>query len=216
MLPTALERVSYPVASSYLAQNKTQKLYKLVDKCLKYSAIIMIALALITISFGEEIIQLIFGNGFEPSIPVLKILAVAAVFMGVVKSLGSLYAAAGRVEVNLFITTLVTFANILLNLLWIPRFGIMGAAFASLFSYSLFFTLFSVFLPRVIGYFIPLRWILRLMILVFTCSTLLGIMSYLSPSHFPRLFIILLYLIGSWIFLVSGEDKKFIRKIVSE
>jgi len=83
------------------------------------------------------VIQLFFGRQFLPAGPALLAILPGILAMSVQQVLGADLAGRGR---PLWVTVAAALgfaANVVLNLLWIPRYGIVGASLASTVSYGL-------------------------------------------------------------------------------
>ena len=87
--------------------------------------------------FSSYLIQIIFGSEFELAGRVLQIqaLAILPIFMGIVRN--RMLIVEGK-QYYLFACEMTGAGlNIILNLLWIPTWGVMGAAWATVISYSI-------------------------------------------------------------------------------
>ena len=110
--------------------NRMQKLYDILTW-------LAIGIAIPVTIFSGQIIELLFGNEFSPAAPVLTIYiwAGVAVFLGVASSQ---YLINENLTKLSFIRTLVgMILNVVLNLIFIPLYGIIGSAVATLISYTL-------------------------------------------------------------------------------
>lgn len=89
------------------------------------------------IMISTYIIPLLFGFDYLPSLPILNIY----IWSGIPVFIGSILAQALVIENKqktlLFITTLGAISNVLLNMSFISRYGLTGAAYATLISYTL-------------------------------------------------------------------------------
>ena len=83
--------------------------------------------------FSHEIIVLIYGEKFLPSIEVLNILSLAVLLFFVNFLLSNVLIISDREMINTWNMMGVTVLNIILNLVWIPQYGAVGAAWATLF-----------------------------------------------------------------------------------
>ncbi|NNE90775.1 MAG: flippase, partial [Verrucomicrobiales bacterium] len=94
-------------------------------------------LALAGAIFAPFVVALLFGPEYSASVLILVIYVWAAVpyFIGYVRQ--ETFIAVGLVKLNLTITVIGATANVLLNLLLIPIWGGIGAAAATLISYTL-------------------------------------------------------------------------------
>ncbi len=109
--------------------NRLQKLYDLL-------AWISIAIALPTTFLSGFVIGILYKPEFMPAAPVLTIYIWAGVstFLGVASS--QFLIAENYTKVSFYRTFIGMVVNVILNLIFIPKFGIQGAAFATLISYS--------------------------------------------------------------------------------
>jgi O-antigen/teichoic acid export membrane protein len=89
--------------------------------------------------------------GFEPSLPALYVLLPGVVAISVTQVLSGYIAGLGRPGTASLVAILALVANVVLNLFLIPAFGIVGASAASLVSYSLSSTVYSVIAARLTG-----------------------------------------------------------------
>jgi len=135
-IPIALTNSLFPAivnakkASEKFYFNRMQKLYDIL-------AWMAIAIALPVSLFSGDIINLIFGNQFQSAAPVLTIYiwAGVAVFLGVASSQ---YLITENFTKLSFVRTLIGMViNVVLNFVLIPNYGIVGAAVATLVSYSI-------------------------------------------------------------------------------
>lgn len=81
--------------------------------------------------FPEFIVTLLFGAPYAEGGQVLRLLVPGYFLSIVLGPLGSLVAAIDRTSWNLQNTLVRTGANVALNALWIPRYGLAGAAWAT-------------------------------------------------------------------------------------
>jgi O-antigen/teichoic acid export membrane protein len=89
------------------------------------------SIALFFFSFSNEIIGLIYGNGFLFSVKVLNVLAIAISLSFLIFLLSNVLIVSGWEMINTWSLVGATILNIVLNLSWIPLHGAMGAAWAT-------------------------------------------------------------------------------------
>lgn len=82
-------------------------------------------------------LPLIFGSKFAPSMAVVQTILPGVVIFMVYRIIESYYAGLGKPLLSVRILFMSAILNILLNIWWIPRYGILGAAWATNVSYSL-------------------------------------------------------------------------------
>lgn len=116
--------------SEEIFENRLSKLYLLM------STLAIIIGVVITFT-SSWLIQILFGQPYENAAMVLKIYIWAglAVFLGV--AIGYYLLAKNLTRISFYSTLFGVISNVILNIILIPRFGINGAAFATLISYSI-------------------------------------------------------------------------------
>ena len=131
LLPVAVRTALYPVMSRYYVQ-APDKLAVLNDKISRYLLAAILPVATGVTLLAGPIIALVYGPAFDPAAPVLQIAiwAVVCLFLNVPHSrLALIY---NRQRDAALLLGLTTGLNVALNLLLIPRAGIIGAAVARL------------------------------------------------------------------------------------
>lgn len=107
---------------------------------------ITLAIALPIYFFSDQIIALLYGSKYAGSEAVLRIYVLSGISYSLTIAL-SQYLTAEHHEKAVFLSSLFgMIVNIALNLIWIPKYGISGAAYATLVAYTL--VLFSVLVSR--------------------------------------------------------------------
>ena len=135
-IPVAISNALFPAIvnakniSKELFHSRLQKLYDML-------AWIAIGISIPVSFFATDIIKLLYGSKFLPSVPILTIYiwAGTAVFLGVAS--GQYLVTENLTKISLMRTSLGMFANVVLNIILIPKYGIVGSAIATLISYSL-------------------------------------------------------------------------------
>ena len=89
--------------------------------------------------FSHGIIKLFYSEEFLDSVRPFQILLIATIFIAGWKILGTDISARGNPMLKTYTSGLSVILNIILNILWIPKYGIVGAAWASLISYFVMF-----------------------------------------------------------------------------
>ncbi|MGC8866045.1 MAG: polysaccharide biosynthesis C-terminal domain-containing protein [Bacteroidales bacterium] len=92
--------------------------------------------ALMLVLLTPIFLPLIFGEKFAPSVAVVQTILPGVVIFMVYRIIESYYAGLGPPLLSIRILLVSALLNILLNIWWIPRFGILGAAWATNVSYS--------------------------------------------------------------------------------
>ncbi|MCP5062687.1 MAG: oligosaccharide flippase family protein [Ignavibacteriae bacterium] len=96
---------------------------------------IAIVLAICIFVFSDYVIPILFGTKFESSIEIIKILSVAVVFSYLRNMYSSFNNAHNKVKLNIYGNFIGLIFTLVLDILLIPKYGIVGAAYASLTAY---------------------------------------------------------------------------------
>jgi O-antigen/teichoic acid export membrane protein len=112
--------------------------------------VVYLAAAMITglLSVGDDVLLLMAGNSKAQSAPVFQLIGVNYVLDG----LGGIVTAGlllhKRTMTILMLSLLALVVNVVLNLFWIPRFGVMGAVYATFVSFMALHIVKYLFCPR--------------------------------------------------------------------
>ena len=129
-LPAAVMSSFFPVLSA-VREKDPARVNRLVQICADYMAIISLPLLAVTVALSDQIVHVLIGPGYAKSAGVLPILMIAFVsicfgtlagFLAPLLNLNwrlAIYSAVGAI------------ANIVLNLVLIPRYGMYGSAWAT-------------------------------------------------------------------------------------
>ena len=215
IIPQSIHSITYPATSEYWAKNNHSALNKVINKSMKYTTCILLLFGLGIGFFAKEIITTIFGNEFICAVLPLQILIIGTVIFGIYKSIGGVLASIERVDLSLKITGLGALVNIILNISLIQVFGILGAAIATITSFSFVSILLLYFICKLIQVKIDTRWYAK----IFALTSILIFLAFMvSSSANPYLvYLILLCLYGLLIikFMLTKEDKEYFRTLLS-
>ena len=133
-IPTIIMSGLFPAIMN--AKKSSEELYdKRIKKLFLLLLLISILTALVTTVFSKNLVGIIFGAGFIGASSVLQIYVWSNIG-GVLNSFTQQILVAENLTNVISITTFFGMAtNVILNIFWIPRYGMAGAAFASLISY---------------------------------------------------------------------------------
>jgi len=130
-LPGAINLVLLPKTSASLKRVSADLTSQISRIVFPFSII----LASIFVLISRPLISLLFGDRFDPSFTPLWILLIGVVPLTLSKIFTSYLAGRGKLEYVTYQATVSMIITIVLNILLIPRFGIVGAAIASSVSY---------------------------------------------------------------------------------
>ena len=119
-------------------QNVAQRIRMLRPKILLILLGAGAAIAAVLVMARQPLLTLLFGHQFLAACPLLLLLAWAIPLDFLTSYLSNAYIAWGMENSILLCTAIGAVSNILLNLLWIPRYGAAAAAVNTLLSYLIF------------------------------------------------------------------------------
>ncbi len=147
-LPLAFIAALYPALSEQIYRNREEAL-KTFHKAMWYMMLLVTPIVLGLYVIADEVI-LLAGEEYALAIPVFQMLIFVLFPIFLDFPIGSLLNAANRQTTKTTILGITMVVNIGLNLLFVPKFGIMGAAYAALISFSFLFILGVYFVPKVL------------------------------------------------------------------
>ena len=132
---TSLSTVLLPKISYLVGQKEYGDIKSLFIKSVNYTVFLGFGMTFGIIAISSNFIRLFFGAEFLESIPILKVLAPTLITIGLGDVIVNQYLIP-RDENKLFIISVSVGAclNLILNILLIPRFFALGAAYATLFT----------------------------------------------------------------------------------
>jgi O-antigen/teichoic acid export membrane protein len=121
----------FPALARTFAESM-EEFRQVVVSSLRVTSIFALPLGVLGSFFSAPIIDLLFGPAYANSVPALQVLSWSAVLVTLRGTYKQGLNAAGRAELDLRCAELAVILNVSLNLLLIPRYGILGAALATL------------------------------------------------------------------------------------
>jgi O-antigen/teichoic acid export membrane protein len=180
-IPYAISSVITPMSSELFAKKRMDTLRMVAEKMTRFTLVALIPLVGLTITYPEFILAWFFGSAFAAAAGALVILSIGIIFYALSQiSMSIIFASIGPKK-NILIYLYGAVANLILNILLVPKYGIIGAAIATSISYFIIFCLSQYYLSRV------LSW--RPSIGKYALSILLGVVFIALVSYLKTLFI---------------------------
>ena len=209
-----------PMMSDYHRQGDVGEMGKLYKLIVRWIVSLSLPLAIIIIIYSKKI-MLLFGVEYLSASNVLMVLTTAAFIQTLFGGGGQTLTMTGFTKVNLFNSIIVVLINISLNLLWIPQYGIIGAAYATLISMALLGLLRIVEVNHLIK-ITPFS--LKLMKPIIAGVIMTAVLIYIKPVVLPLHTItslIIIALVGLlsfftmlWLLRFDADDRKIWSGIV--
>lgn len=108
-----------------------------VAKVIRISLALSISMLIIFVLCGRWVINFLYGAEYAGSYQILVIMLIGVIGMIFYKMIYSYNVVYGRKVINMVFLGLAAVLNIILNYLWIPVYGINGAGWASVISYTI-------------------------------------------------------------------------------
>jgi len=140
-IETPVSALGFSLSPSYesqRAQGNPDVAAKIYEEGMVHTLLLYIPASAGLIIISEPFVLLIFGEEYLGAVSVLQVLAVYAVFLAMVKITGSGLDFLGKAKQRSIIRAITTILNVILNLILIPTLGVVGAAIATLISYSIY------------------------------------------------------------------------------
>jgi len=213
-IPNSIQMVAYPATAEYWAKGEIGSLNKMMDKTMKYTAFVLLTVGLILWIFAEEIIVILFGQSFLPSVFPFKILIAGTVIYGIGIPIGGTLAGIGRPDLSFKISAIAAIVDIILNVTLIPLFGIAGAAMATISSLIIVTTLSIYFIIKLANVSIDIRWFVSAFTVTLLAMVALLVFNEWINLYFLGSLILSIYILVIIVFFFTGEDREICKKII--
>ena len=134
---SAISLLAFPASSRAHSVGDKQTLKKIYEKTTGVALSFTVPLSIILVVFADQIIALLYSNRFPEAAVVLRILAIWWLVKPFGNMAGNVFYGMGKPKVLAMLTSACAVLNVLGNLTLIPRYGIVGAAWASVISFSI-------------------------------------------------------------------------------
>ncbi|MFA5613589.1 MAG: flippase [Methanoculleus sp.] len=148
-LPGSISTVNYPAISEYYSKGLTSAVEAVINRSIRYCLALLSMMGLVLIYLAGTIIEILFGPSYLPAVPAFIVLIYGMIVFGAVSSVGPSLSAMNRPGLSSQVNILVAGANVALDLVLIPLFGITGAAAGTAISCTLLAVLILNVLHRV-------------------------------------------------------------------
>jgi O-antigen/teichoic acid export membrane protein len=130
---SALGQVMLPKMTNLLANGNTEEFNTLTRKSIKFSSFLSIAMFYGLLGVAQSFIPLFYGPGYEPCIPLLRLLSVNLMFLAWGSVLRSEFLIP-KEQNSIFIKSVLlgVVVNLILNILLIPQMKAVGATIGTI------------------------------------------------------------------------------------
>lgn len=147
-VPLALMAAVYPRFSEYFISDK-QRLAFIFERSVKYLLIVVLPIAFGIGVLAPDLILFVASDQYVNSIIPLQILLTGLIFSYVSFPVGGLLNACNKQNTQTAIVGIVMTVNIILNLIFIPKYGVIGASCTALLGNVLLVVMGYLFVPQI-------------------------------------------------------------------
>lgn len=183
-----------------------------LEKSIKYLSLIMVPIAIATMFYSTDIIQLIYGNKFDAAASALSILIWTVCLLFINGACTMLLQASHKEVTVTKVYAIAAVFNIVLNIFMIPHYSYNGAAFTTVMSDLLILIIFAYIIYK-LKYTINKKLYLDI-VKILVGSAILGIaLSYLHLNMWVALPVgIIIYFAAVYLLRVFDDDDKYVIK----
>jgi O-antigen/teichoic acid export membrane protein len=191
-LPSIIQLSFLQHTASLWADNKIEEINENIRGGVKYGVLSLTLFGVGLFVLATPFLSVYFGEEYIEASTTLKILIFGAFFFGVSRVITPVFQATGRIRQTEFLTVGALILNVLLNLILIPRYGIIGAGIGTTVSYmSIFIGSIAIWLHSQFET-VSLFWVGRLAIIqiLFACvfillNSIITVPALISLIIFP-------------------------------
>lgn len=201
----------YAAEPFFFSSSLREDMKKIYADVMKYFVAFCVFIFL-GIAMYPELFALLLGKSFRSGIAVLPIMLVANILLGVVFNLSMWYKLSDKTHYALTITLLGLGINLVINVLFMPVYGLMAAAWGYLLSY-LSMVIFSYYLSRK---YYPIPYDAKTILLYFGTGIGIYLVSvFLAPASLVLRIVLNTLYIVAFVLLVLKHEHIDIRRIKS-
>jgi len=192
----AIPLAIFPVVSESVKKRRIDLTQSYIKNSLHFLILILTPTCFLISSNAKSLISLFYTSGYIAAAHPLQILVFGIMFLSIFSIFGAIIKASGKPTIAMAIAISAIPINAVLNLIFIPQYGIAGAALASSISMLLCMLFSASYVFYKFGSFLSLVSLFKIVLTSVVVSTFMRI---LSPAG---LFIIPLYIISFTLYLL--------------
>jgi len=159
-LVAGLTTAIFPAVSKLFVEDKA-RLRSIVSSGFQ-KALVFGSLIALTIAFlSDDLVAVFYGSDYRQSSPVLSILVLSVGIIMPSTILGTTARAIGKQIVSAWVTGIGAALNIVLNLIFIPRYSVIGAAWTTVFTEVFVIAVYAILIWQYIGPFLTIGYLVR-------------------------------------------------------
>lgn len=132
-IPAAVSTVLLPAVSSAGTESRAKEISL---KAIRHTVFLSLAAAVVLALSAQWLITMLYGTAFVPAVRALQVLLLGVVMLAPAKLIVSHLAGVGKSQYVSYLALSGLALTLLLDIILIPRYGMLGAAWASAAAYS--------------------------------------------------------------------------------
>lgn len=205
-----------PTLESEKGAGNVQNSARIYETSLVHALLLMMPGAAGLALIAESLIELVFGPEYLGAVPVLQVLSLYAVFLSVTVTTSNGLDFLGRARERAIVRGVTAVLNFGLNIVMIPWLGVMGAAIATVITFSMY-TVANVYIIS-LELDLRVRWLLRYLAAVAAITGVMSGVVYLFVNYitgFVTLFAVVGLGVVVWAILATVTGLLDVRRILS-
>jgi len=206
----------YPSISRAVSNGDMYSARKYMGQSLRYLLIVIVPMAFTISSSGSNLIQLFYSDAFIAASSPLSVLIFGMSLLAVFTLFTGVISASGKPSVSVCFTAILMPIAFAANLVLIPKYGLLGAAIASTFTYGIGVILAGSFVLLKFGKCVSVLSLSRILIASFAISFLLPRYPVNGLMLFGTYLIALCVYIGILFVTreITGEDINILKNML--
>ena len=201
-----------PLLSKLCDEDRINEVKNYLKYCLKYYLMVAIP-SVFGLSILSKQLLIVFSTPeiAQKSYLVLPVVALSVLLLGITVIVAQILSVKKKTKITGIIWIIAAFLNLGLNFIFIPKFGILGAAFTTLFAYTLVFILTWHYSSKELQFEMDWKFISKS---IFASVLMALFILWFAPVGLLKTVITIILgalLYGILIFLFKGFDKKEIE-----
>ena len=127
-----------PTFGAQKADGNIEQASRIYETALTHSLLLYVPAAAGIILVADPLVNLVFGADYVGAVPVLQVLGLYVILKAITKITSNALDFLGRARARAIVKGVTSVLNVILNLILIPIFGVVGAAIATMITYSMY------------------------------------------------------------------------------
>ena len=155
IFPGSIAAIFLPVISRLIGKGDHGAVRAVMQTSQRWMLFISVPVAVVMIAFSGEMLSGFYGSGYAVGAATLSIFVIGLLFSVLTYTVSYALAGMRLVKIELIVAFVAGIANVLLNFLLIPYFGIEGAAIASAISFFISMVMFNHYGKKFLDFSMP-------------------------------------------------------------